>query len=1050
MAAMAPALTDAPAEAHRIRFKLAPSSSTLSPSGVEGSGTGNHILVSSNGAVKRKASEERPSRGAGPCKPIVTSYHCSDVSSAKESLKLQGVLLQTHNILPSLIPRKHQALELSEEQPKGIMSASGGGGPCGLPTVNGIAKKVTKPTERDNAVTLNGGQHTVEQDLSNQTEVVNSTMRLTSNGPLREAAEQRQPSTGESQNCPGNGAPPATSPTSSAPFTEDKISDCPALGSEDTLALSFATHHDPLGGLGAELSDRTQHSQSRQGEIEARLWRLRKRLQVVQAKQVERHVQQQLGGLLKSTLGALDARRPRGRHSDETLTPQERDGLKRFLKSGSMPAELERLSLSCTTNLRSAEYAFDSDATESSSGGETDVEEDDLARVDIEQRHIPLCRRAEGRYAVDRAAIISHWNWLQAQVSDLEYRIRQQTEIYRQIRSSKGSVVLGESSVCESVPEDSSDSRTETITCPVPGEHDTGGVETSVSSNGMVTETGLRKSCGPVRQVNGVINSLRPSSPVTSDPDEQRRSESQQKLEMGPQASPAHDSTCVAARTRPMLSCRKRRVLRPGSLTSLNRKAQRSVAPRCGCELNTQCVMCSGRALPPADTQHQLPLLDRLAQFDPCVHPILSFTDDVMMNLHMQRVLKGHWQNRPLEKIRPIKKISLKHKLCLGNRVSDPSSKDKHKLANSLLSTVRLSHHKVRSEKVSQQQLDIPISASKHESRQHFRQSSSFDRSHGRKRPREPSLDRTENAPKLNMDMGSPCPSLSALNTPTHSPLMRQSSISETSTLLHLNSSAATIRRRRGESPFDINNIVIPMSVAATTRVEKLQYKEILTPSWREVDIFAKPISEEDDAVEIEDLSDVTFSQLHLPYEGQERSRWSWSASNIAKRRGSRSYKSVDGRTTPLQCGTNPSTPQPSSPDTAHFHLLHEYNSVASPSSPVSPEMLMLSGLHTPGSRDSQRLLSNEDTRCSTPDTYEEMAPQPVQPWECRTFPLDVDPQQESEIHHSPAGERPCRTIRRVSGCRSSKSESDTGPSSPLDDDGAKQKQTNPPKPTHQ
>lgn len=73
------------------------------------------------------------------------------------------------------------------------------------------------------------------------------------------------------------------------------------------------------------------------------------------------------------------------------------------------------------------------------------------------------------------------------------------------------------------------------------------------------------------------------------------------------------------------------------------------------------------------------------------------------------------------------------------------------------------------------------------------------------------------------------------------------------------------------------------MSVAATTRVEKLQYKEILTPrseaqtlsyqlhqlskicflfkqyfalcffncSWREVDIFAKPIAEEDDAVEV-------------------------------------------------------------------------------------------------------------------------------------------------------------------------------------------------------
>ncbi|KAA0705926.1 NSL complex subunit 1 [Triplophysa tibetana] len=655
-----------------------------------------------------------------------------------------------------------------------------------------------------------------------------------------------------------------------------------------------------------------------------------------------------------------------------------------------------------------------------------------------------LWRRAEGRYAVDRAAIISRWNWLQAQVSDLEYRIRQQTDIYRQIRSSKGSVQLGESSMCQSVQEDSGGSRTETITCPVSRDHDTVGVEGSVSSHGIAKETGLRKSCAPGRQVNGVINSLRPGSPDSSDLDEHLRCEAKQK-QTDSLAPPALASTCVAARTRPLLSCRKRRVLRPGSLTSLSRKAQRSMAPRCGCELNAQCVMCSGRTLVPAETQHQLPLLDRLAQFDPCIHPILSFSDDVMMNLHMQRVLKGHWQSRPLEKIKPLKKISLKHKLCMSSRVSDP----KHKLSNSLLSTVRLSHLKMHSEKVSRQQSDSPSSASKLDPRRHFRQSSSFDRSHSRKRPREPSLERVENTPKLYMEMGSPSPSLSALNTPSHSPLTRQLSISESSTPLHFGGNASTIRRRRGESPFDINNIVIPMSVAATTRVEKLQYKEILTPSWREVDVFAKPIAEEEEVMEIEDLSDVAFSQLHLAYEDQERSRWSWTATSLAKRRGSRSFKSVDGRTTPVLGGTNPSTPQPSSPDTGHFHLLQEYNSVVSPSSPVSPEMVMLSGLYTPGSRDSNRLLSNEDTRCSTPDTYEEMVPLPVQPWECRTFPLDVEPEQESEFHPSPSDERPCRTMRRISGCRSSKSESEAGPSSPLPDDGAKPKLTNPPKPTH-
>lgn len=49
----------------------------------------------------------------------------------------------------------------------------------------------------------------------------------------------------------------------------------------------------------------------------------------------------------------------------------------------------------------------------------------------------PRWKRAESRYTVERAAIISHWNWLQAHISDLEYRIRQQTDIYRQIRASK-------------------------------------------------------------------------------------------------------------------------------------------------------------------------------------------------------------------------------------------------------------------------------------------------------------------------------------------------------------------------------------------------------------------------------------------------------------------------------------------------------------------------------------------------------------------------------------------------------------------------------------
>lgn len=35
---------------------------------------------------------------------------------------------------------------------------------------------------------------------------------------------------------------------------------------------------------------------------------------------------------------------------------------------------------------------------------------------------------------------------------------------------------------------------------------------------------------------------------------------------------------------------------------------------------------------------------------------------------------------------------------------------------------------------------------------------------------------------------------------------------------------------------YDINNIVIPYSIAASTRVERIQYKEIPTPGWRNIE----------------------------------------------------------------------------------------------------------------------------------------------------------------------------------------------------------------------
>ncbi|XP_035262096.1 KAT8 regulatory NSL complex subunit 1-like isoform X1 [Anguilla anguilla] len=1117
MAAMAPALTDAPAEAHHIRFKLAPPSSTLSPGSGENNSNASNILISSNGAVKRKAlaaaaaaageearsldfrdggrEEPQPAEAPPPpptplgkLQPLVASYLCSDVTSVpstKESLKLQGVLikqsvLKTHGILPGsyfgasdYLPRKRQTLELSGEQLKSLMSA--GGQP---PVANGLAKKLAKTgADRDHAALVNGGRPPAGQDSAAQAPPPPPEARpsVSKGDPAGQLAPPPPRETAGTSRAAANGSEPAAyaafaappgGRTDPGPRTPGGRAEGPSAdggeeeeeegGGDGDGGLASPARDlrllSPSGGLDSEVRDRTALSHSRQGEIEGRLRRLRKRLQVVQAKQVERHVQQQLGGFLQTTfskLPSLDALRLRSpavltRKAEAALwraasDPGAEDGLGRFLKGGSVPGELERLSLSGTASLRAAEGAFDSDATESSSGGETDVEEEELTRVDIEQRHISLWRRAEGRYALERASIVSHWNWLQAHISDLEYRIRQQTDIYRQIRTNKGSLELGDSAPCEAPAEEAPEVKTEGAACQGTQDGGSEGAERAASPRSPGAEAGLWKASGPGRPVNGMISSLRPGPPdrassQSPDPGEQAGQKKQRLAQ--PLPSPPSDGTCVAARTRPVLGCRKRRLVRPAAVASLGRKVQRIPGPRCGCDVNPQCATCAGRPpAPGAEPPYEQPLLERLSQLDPSVHPILSFPDDVSMGLHFQRVMKSHWHGKPPEKTKPLKKLSLKHKLSLGGRPHDPcspsSSKDKHKLANSLLPGLRLSHHKMRPEKLHRGHLE-GRSLCKGEQRGQGLPPGAYDRGHGRKRPREHYPERTDANPKLCVDAGGPCSPLTGLHTPSHSPLVRQlSTSSEGSTPVGPGSQSATstpqpIRRRRGESSFDINNIVIPMSVAATTRVEKLQYKEILTPSWREVDIFAKPIAEEDENVEIEDLTDTAFTQLHLPCEEQERSRWTWMASAPAKRRGSRSYKSLDGRTTPLLGGTTPSTPQPASPDAPHFHALQDYGPVPSPRSPASPDLPPA----TPRA-------CSEDTRCSTPDfTAEELVPQTVQPWERRDFPLEEDPALEPAAEQGgPEGEGPGRGARRASGSRAApgcRTESESGPASPL------------------
>ncbi|XP_055553807.1 KAT8 regulatory NSL complex subunit 1 isoform X5 [Falco cherrug] len=977
MAAMAPALTDAAAEAHHIRFKLAPPSSTLSPGSAESNGNANSILLAANGTKRKAIAPEDPSldfrnnptkEELGKLQPLVASYLCSDVTSvsSKEPLKLQGVfnkqtVLKSHSLLSQSFLKtsdllgRQPVLEFTLENLKTMSTNSQP--PLPQAPVNGLAKKLAKSTNSDheNSSSLNGGKcappsaalqgvdyNAGGSELGDlKTGLTNCTLphrsldaehttpfsnNSTANKSSLNSTEQQWVLEG------GSGEMRLPSVGSHSDFGSSKL--------EEQKPSLLAGHHSALG---SEM--RTRALLRRQADIESRARRLQKRLQVVQAKQVERHIQQQLGGFLEKTLSKLPTLDPLRHRSQLMLTRKAEaalrkaasetvtsEGLSSFLKSDSVSEELERFTASGMANLRSSEQAFDSDVTDSSSGGESDVEEEELTKADPEQPHVPLRQRAEWRWAADRASIVSRWNWLQAHVSDLEYRIRQQTDIYKQIRANK--------SVSGSQP-----------------------LENLGISAANTPESHPAKPCGAPRPVNGVINTLQPGLAEHAQGDGQEAEELLHKKQRLNMVSSSSDGTCVAARTRPVLSCKKRRLVRPSSVMPLSKKVHRNSLVRCSCDVNPLCALCGTRSLTTLEIQYDAPLLERLSQLDSCIHPVLSFPDDVPTSLHFQSMLKSQWQNKPYEKIKAPKKLSLKHRAPMPtSSLSDPARKDRHKLVNSFFTAAMLKHH---------------------------------------------------------TDVGGPS-YLSAAVTPTpHSPIARQLSTSSegsapASTSSQGTSSAAQPRRRRGESSFDINNIVIPMSVAATTRVEKLQYKEILTPSWREVDIGALKANPDEDNEEIEDLSDSAFAARHSKCEEMERARWLWSTSMPPQRRGSRSYRSTDGRTTP-QLG-NPSTPQPASPDVGNCHSHSELPHTHSPRSPISPELLCAP--LTPLSRDSMRLLSSEDTRCSTPEAG--LDEQAVQPWERRTFPLSYDPRTECEDQSDPQ-DRLSRCTRRTSGSKSSR-----------------------------
>nr|CAI5826328.1 unnamed protein product [Callosobruchus analis] len=144
----------------------------------------------------------------------------------------------------------------------------------------------------------------------------------------------------------------------------------------------------------------------------------------------------------------------------------------------------------------------------------------------------------------------------------------------------------------------------------------------------------------------------------------------------------------------------------------------------------------------------------------------------------------------------------------------------------------------------------------------------------------------------------------------------RSSDSPSSSPLLHMQTISGYNKRNRVQS-YDIDNIVIPYSVAASTRVEKLQYKEILTPKWRIAEqdydsLFdkANPVRDPSQDSDGEDLSEESVVARHDRCEHEEKKRFlSYLKLPMGHGR-QRSHKRTDSRAE--SSGAN--TPDPMSP----------------------------------------------------------------------------------------------------------------------------------------
>ncbi|XP_046869788.1 KAT8 regulatory NSL complex subunit 1-like protein isoform X2 [Hypomesus transpacificus] len=649
--------------------------------------------------------------------------------------------------------------------------------------------------------------------------------------------------------------------------------------------------------------DQTQWHVTRQAALLLRAERIQRRLQALLGDHTSRHCSIQLDALKnrlrEERTGTLPA--PVDTKPDPLLVhvqipgPGSRVQWPLVPESCSPPStSTEMLEFACRAQalLRGVQQAIDSDATDSGSDDEGLEPERPIRNLAV-----PFRSGCEQSWQEGRAEVGSRWTWLQLRVDELEGRIQQLGDLHRQISSTKGGVVLADSQpLTDRQIQQTLLTETAGLSFTAGGHGDLAS-DTEPSSPTRLLRNIERQSA----QLTQIVTSLMPplnlspsSSPVSKDAcrwnglnkkafgsclkkgedaflqrgAKRRRGARRRQLLQA-------DASCVSARTRHLVTYHKPRLFTLNGTSAHTQQelgsASFSSSPSSSCPTCESCdplglcsdPACSSYAPPPGRGHSR-------------AHPVLSLSSDTPLQQHLQRaLLREDWLQRPLLlKTEPPSPVP--HPCPRGRRLSStplPGSSQRHK-----------HHGRHRGGGVR------GVSPVGWAGRSQMPRRKAYQGSRKRRNSHRVLEDEDDLLCWLSDPEDGSGEGLEEMSTPQTSHARKPPV-------------QGPIRRRQGESVYNIDNIVIPMSLAATTKVEKLQYKDIITPSWRIVGTLLREVSEgekeeeeEEEEEEVELLCDEIFSQRHLGCEQREKLRWvSWGKSRLHRRTTRSGSRSLDG-----------------------------------------------------------------------------------------------------------------------------------------------------------